>query len=302
MQYYHGAGRRGPYFEGWYLKHQGTEGELAVIPALHQWKNGDRTASIQVITPKNSWMFTFPEKDFDARRDQFQVRVGNNWFAQDGVHLDLAEENVSLKGDLRYGPFTPLESDIMGPFRHVPGLQCVHGVLSMGHSVDGLLEFNGRPELFHDGMGYIECDRGRSFPRAYLWTQCSWRDRQQGSLMLSIAHIPMLIGGFTGCICQIRFGGRSYRLATYQGVRVENWSKDGAVIRQGNLKLAVDLIQGSEQPLQAPASGHMTRTIHESLTALVRYRFWEREHLIFDHTDSKASFEYADQAHGRLGH
>ena len=28
MEYYHGPGRRGAYFEGWYLKHQGPEGEL----------------------------------------------------------------------------------------------------------------------------------------------------------------------------------------------------------------------------------------------------------------------------------
>ena len=33
-EYYHGREKRGPYFEGWYLKHQTRDGAaLALIPA-----------------------------------------------------------------------------------------------------------------------------------------------------------------------------------------------------------------------------------------------------------------------------
>ncbi len=295
MKYYHGTGHRGSYFEGWYLKHQGAEGELAVIPAFHQGKKGTGAASIQVITREGSRMFSFPKGSFEAWPDLFQVRVGNNWFSRDGVHLDLEDEEISLKGELRYGPFSPLKTDLMGPFRFLPGLQCVHGVLSMGHRVDGELSLNGETSLFSNAMGYIETDRGRSFPRTYLWTQCIWQERQQGSLMLSIAHIPMPVGGFTGCVCEIRFAGRPYRLATYQGVKIERWSKKGALLRQGPLRLEVDLLAEQEQPLRAPMAGDMTRTIHESLCATVRYRLWEEDVLLFDHTDQRAGYEYAEQ-------
>ena len=39
----------------------------------------------------------------------------------------------------------------------------------------------------------------------------------------------------------------------------------------------------------------MERTIHESLCAKVRYRFWHGKELLFQHTDSHASFEYASE-------
>ena len=57
MEYYHGPGRRGAYFEGWYLKHQGPEGELALIPAIHQRRGGERSATIQVITADQNILF-----------------------------------------------------------------------------------------------------------------------------------------------------------------------------------------------------------------------------------------------------
>jgi len=39
----------------------------------------------------------------------------------------------------------------------------------------------------------------------------------------------------------------------------------------------------------------MGRIIHESLYTKVRYRFLEKGHLIFDHTDDGASFEYSEK-------
>lgn len=36
MKFFHGEKQSGPYFEGWYLKHQSKNGEmLALIPAFH---------------------------------------------------------------------------------------------------------------------------------------------------------------------------------------------------------------------------------------------------------------------------
>lgn len=294
MKHYSTPTRRGPYFEGWYLKHQWQEGEFAVIPAVHQGKRGRREVTIQVITQAQVRQFSFPESSFELWPNLFQLRVGDNWFSQDGIRLDLEDGDFSLKGELRYGPFSPLRSDIMGPFRYVPFLQCRHGVLSMGHRVDGLLAFNGSKSIITNGMGYIETDCGRSFPKRYLWTQCCWRERQHGSLMLSIAHIPLPAGGFTGCICQVLFAGRSYRLATYRGVKIKRWDEAGAELCQGELRLTADLLEGSGQPLRAPVSGQLVRAITESLRATVRYRFWEGERLVFDHVDGRASFEYAD--------
>ena len=68
----------------------------------------------------------------------------------------------------------------MGPFRFLPGMECSHGVISMGHALEGTLTLNGAVLDFAGGTGYVETDRGRSFPSAYLWTQCAWREARCG--------------------------------------------------------------------------------------------------------------------------
>ena len=128
----------------------------------------------------------------------------------------------------------------------------------------------------------------------YLWTQCVWQEASLDSLMLSVATIPMAGVRFTGCICAVVDRGREYRLATYRGARVERWSGSGAAIRQGKYRLTAELMEGRRCPLRAPAEGVMGRMVHESLRSTVRYRFWEGETLLLDHTDRCAGFEYAE--------
>lgn len=296
MKYFHGADRHSRYFEGWYLKHQAKDGHaLALIPAFHIDDNGQRSASLQVVMDSDAWWLEYPDTEFQAAEKQFQVCVGACRFYEDGILVEIEENGLSLYGSLHYGMFTPLKSDIMGPFRFLAGMECAHGVISMGHAIDGQLILNGETLDFSGGMGYIETDRGRSFPSAYLWTQCSWTEHGYSSLMLSIATIPLPIGAFTGCICAVFHHGREYRLATYRGAKIEHWSNHGAVIRQGKYRLEVELQNENRLPLRAPVAGDMRRTIHESLCAVVRYRFLHNEQVIFEHTNPCASFEFADR-------
>ena len=296
MKYYHGAERHGPYFEGWYLKYQTKDGNaLALIPALHIDSSGQRTASLQVIADNETWWLEYPETDFSASESRFQICMDENIFNEEGVRLCVEREGLSLHGSLRHGLFVPLKSDIMGPFRFISEMECSYGVISMGHRLDGTLTINGETLDFSGGIGYVETDRGRSFPSTYLWTQCAWREPHRCSLMLSIATIPLATWSFTGCICAVLHHGREYRLATYRGVRIKHWSDRGALIRQGKYRLAVEVLEERGRPLRAPVAGSMGRIIHESLCATLRYRFWVGETLLFDHTDHCASFEYADK-------
>ena len=287
--------QHGPYFEGWYLKHRTRQGDaLALIPACHVDGEGRRSASLQVIADGQSWWLEYPDTEFRAAGQAFRIHVGQSLFTGRGMRLCVEREGLSLHGTVRYGPFTPLKSDIMGPFRFLPGMECAHGVLSMGHPLEGSVTLNGKTLDFSGGVGYMETDRGRSFPSAYLWTQCVWQESSLNSLMLSVATIPLAGGQFTGCICAVVYRGREYRLATYRGARVERWSAGGASIRQGKYRLSVELLEGKGCPLRAPAGGVMGRTVHKSLRATVRYRFWAGETLLLDHTDCYASFEYAE--------
>ena len=294
MGFFRGRTKTGPYFEGWYFKHQNPQGQtLALIPAFHIDREGHCTASLQVISKNQTWWLEYPEAQLQVSRQPFQVQIGASSFGSQGIDLHIQQDNLSLCGSLHYGPFTALRSDIMGPFRFFAGMQCAHGVISMGHSLEGALELNGECLDFSGGTGYIETDRGRSFPSKYLWTQCVWGGPERGSLMLAIAAIPLPVGGFTGCICSALYHGQEYRLATYRGAKIEKWSPSGAVTRQGQYRLEVELLNERRQALRAPVEGRMERTIHESLCAEVRYRFWHGDNLSLQHTDSNASFEYS---------
>lgn len=289
-QYFNGENKTGPYFEGWYFKCQARDGcSLALIPAMHICEDGQRSASIQVITEDHAWWLEYPASSFAASRNSLRIQIGENCFSEAGLLLDVEREGLSLHGRVRVGPFQFLRSDIMGPFRWLGNMECAHSVISMGHMLHGQLELNGSVLDLSGGTGYIEADRGRSFPAEYLWTQCMWNGC---SLMLSIATIPFGKLRFTGCICAIILHEHEYRIATYRGTKIQNWSAHGANLSQGRYRLEVQLLEQKAQSLRAPSDGNMNRTVHESLCAKVRYRFWRDGKLLFDHTDEHAGFEY----------
>ena len=214
-QYFHGGNKASPYFEGWYFKCQTRDRcSLALIPAMHICADGQRSASIQVITENQAWWLEYPATAFTASRDSLRIVIGKNSFSEDGLLLDIEQDGLSVHGRVCFGPFQSLKSDVMGPFRWLANMECAHSVISMKHSLQGQLELNGSVLDLRGGTGYIEADRGRSFPADYLWTQCMWGDC---SLMLSVATIPLGKLRFTGCICAIIMNGQAYRIATYRG-------------------------------------------------------------------------------------
>ena len=284
------------YFEGWYFKCRTNDGKsIALIPAIHRDGSRKGSASLQIIAESGTWWLEYPETEFHAVRQPLHISLGSNAFGEEGMTLQVESSGLSLYGSLRHGPLTPLKSDIMGPFRFVSGMECTHGVVSMGHRLSGMLTLNGEVLDFSDGLGYIETDRGHSFPNRYLWTQCGWVKPQISGVMIAVASIPIKFIYFTGIICSVHYNGQEHRLATYKGARIKWWSEHGTEIVQGKYRLVVEVLEKQGQPLHAPVEGRMRRIIHESLCSKVRYRFWEKGHLMFDHTDDGASFEYADK-------
>lgn len=257
-------------FFGCYLKCQSDTKTLAVIPAIH-----GKTCSVQLITDDGAWNFT---KDLGLCR-----------FSNDGFTLDLHGDGVSVTGEVKFGPFIPPRYDVMGPFRYVPFLQCRHGVLSMLHRVDGTVDVNGVPYVFRNAQGYIEGDRGCSFPAAYAWTQTFF---DGGSLMCSAAEIPSAGFRFTGVIAVILYHGKEYRLATYLGARAVKKENGEVVIRQGDYTFSAKLLQKNADILHAPVNGKMLRTIRESVSCRAAYRLEKDGKLLFAFETDRASFEF----------
>lgn len=274
------------YFQGWYFKCRNETRTIALIPAYH-FAGGRKSCSIQLITDGGSWNVTFPYSDFLREKDA--VTIGGNRFSREGIILTLDEPGLKAKGTLRFGPLTPLQYDIMGPFRYVPFMECRHSVYSMSHTVNGALEINGARYAFREGVGYMEGDRGRSFPREYAWTQCCFRD---GSVMLSAADIPLWGVHFTGVICAIVFRGREIRLATYLGAKALRIRDGELIVRQGDRLLTVRRLEAKGHPLAAPRSGAMSRIIHETAACRVYYQYQEKGTTLFAFEAPDASFEY----------
>lgn len=105
-----------------------------------------------------------PRHGLPGSQGVFQVWLGGNLFNRKGVWLDLRAPGLTLRGEVRYGPFTPLKSDIMGPFRFLPAMECSHGVLSMGHRLEGGLTLNGRELVFDGGHGLCRDRPGPLLP------------------------------------------------------------------------------------------------------------------------------------------
>lgn len=276
------------YFCGWYFKCQSNTQTVALIPALHKSRK-QKSCSVQIITDENAWTVSFPCREFHRSKQNFHIHVGENYFGRNGIRLKLHAADCSAEGWIRFGTFSPIRYDIMGPFCLVPFMECRHSIISMRHTVTGELLLNGKPYLFRSGTGYIEGDRGYSFPKEYAWTQCSFTD---GSLMLSAADIPLASFHFTGIIAVVLWKGREYRLATYLGAKVLKIKEGELVIRQGKMILRAKLIKKCAHPLLAPVSGAMSRTIHESASCLAYYDFSIDGRTLFSFTSQKASFEY----------
>lgn len=274
-------------FEGWYFKQQADGGAVAFIPAHHA-DESDASASLQIVTEKDTICVPYAANALFADRRGPRVVLGQSVFSSGGLHLDVHAGGADVSGDLVFRDPIRLRYDIMGPFSYVPFLECRHSVFSMRHDVAGRLTVNGRNMDFSGGAGYIEGDRGRSFPKRYLWTQCLFGD---GSLMLSAADIPFPGGVFTGIIGVVHFLGKEHRLATYLGARPLRLGGRAAVVRQGGYTLEAALLSERGALLRAPVRGGMTRLVRESLVCSAAYRFSREGETLFDFISDCASFE-----------
>ena len=278
-------------FYGWYFKCQSDTQTLAIIPAVHG-TGKKQTCSVQIITENGAWTVSFPGSAF--HRIGQNISIGKNRFNRNGIRLAIQEPKLRVHGKLNFGQLSPVKYDIMGPFALLPYLECRHSVWSMRHTVSGIVFISGQKYHFRNACGYWEGDRGQSFPKAYAWTQCFFNG---GSLMLSVADIPIAGFHFKGVIGIVLWHGREYRLATYLGARIVRL-QDGVVrVVQGDMELEArlldkDAVRRDGQTLKAPAMGNMVRTIHENAACRAFYRFRTGKRTLFSFKTNGASFEY----------
>lgn len=277
------------YFEGWYFKLTDAPGQtaIAVIPGVALGSSPDAPEShafLQFIRGASAEYFRYPLSTFEAAQKEFSIRVGNNRFSRQGISLDLHNEMLRVKGDLRFSgavlfPAAPLRPGIMGPLSYVPFLECYHGIVSLRHELFGSLKINGMPQSFDGGVGYAEKDWGRSFPRAWVWLQAN-RFPGNASLVLSVADMPFAGRFFRGFFAFLYIDNILHLFATYNGARLEMPAQAGgsveAVVSGGGERLEVHAQPGAAGLLKAPKNGLMDTLIEESNDAVISVRLMGR--------------------------
>jgi tocopherol cyclase len=302
--FFQGSLRKTGYFEGWYFKHvsQDRRSVFALIPGISLSPSGSKSF-VQVIdgtTGATHW-HAFPLSAFSFSRKKFEIRVADNTFSLDGIDALLRNDEGDFQAHLRYDGVTPLpffmgSPGIMGPYTYAPFMECYHGIGSLDHEIVGYVRTGGTEYSFSGGRGYIEKDWGRSFPRAWIWSQSNNFSAPGTCFLFSLARIPWMGRTFVGFFSLLLEGGRIHRLATYTGAIVTDARLHGrqmtTEIRSPRLSLSLRVERTREGVLLAPVQGAMDRRIGESIDARVHVRLaGPRGTVLFEGTGEAAGLE-----------
>ena len=289
MKYYFGPKKKKNYFEGWYFKHNSKDLNIAFIPSISIIHSKEKKSFIQVISNTFTERFEFSYDDFFSESKTLNIRIKNNTFSDQAINLNLKNENYNIKVDLKYLPFQTLNTDIMGPFKHLPKMECKHNVFSMKHLINGTITINGKEYLFNNDLGYIEGDYGVSFPNKYIWIQSN--NLNNGAFFLSIATIPYFKISFTGLIASLMIGSKEYRFATYNFSKILKNTYDHIKIKKGKLTLDIYIKDSDKLILSAPKNGHMTRKVYESMEATIEVVLSKNNREVYHEFGYNASIE-----------
>jgi tocopherol cyclase len=288
---YHGAGKSGPFFEGWYFKLISADGSqrVSIIPGIYIGKDeADSHAFIQVIdgVSSSSQYVTFPIADFSFVPGEMDISIADNHFTQNAITLSINREDIALQGNVRFSGLNPwpvrlTSPGVMGWFAWMPGMECYHGIVSMDHRLEGAISFNNLEMDFNDGHGYMEKDWGRAMPRAWIWMQCNHFEKNNTSFTFSVAEIPYGKLHFTGFLGGLLLDGQLHRFANYTGARLEGLSITADTVRftlkDPSKKLSVIAHRAQGLTLKAPTLVQMDRRIMETLSAAIDIRFERKE-------------------------
>lgn len=267
-----------PYFEGWYYKIANENMAIAVIVGICFEKENSHAFIQTLDTISNqSQYIKFDISEFKYDKYHFHISLKNNHFYKDHIVLSL-NESVKIQGTVNFGIMTSIKTNqymptIMGPFSYLKNMECVHSIISLYHQCFVDLKINDT-HFDTKAIGYIEKDRGHSFPKKYYWLQSNCYEESIGSLSFAIADIDLKITHFTGIIMTLMIEKKHYYFASYLGAHVKEVSKDYIHIRQ--FKYDIHLYIEHQQPyeLKAPKFGKMDIVVLEELKANIRVEIY----------------------------
>jgi tocopherol cyclase len=279
---FQGNKKKKNYFEGWYFKMVSEDDSsiLSIIPGIALSQSGkEQHAFIQIIDGKTAktTYYSFPIEKFAFSREEFAIKIEQNYFSEDKIILNIHTDSSSISGEIQMTDQVRLDSNkiinagIMGWYRFVPFMECYHGVVSLNHKLTGSIRMDGHEYIFNQGLGYIEKDWGTSMPSAWIWMQSNHFSKGNSSFMLSIANIPWLGKSFTGFLGFFLHDSVLYRFATYTHAKLSleesGLNTTRVTIRDRKNLYFIEASRNHTGLLKAPVKGSMDRRIPESIDA-----------------------------------
>ena len=289
------------YFEGWYFKNTNSKNGISFIPGININDN-DKKAFIQVITDKSSYFVDYEIKDFKFNSKPFYIKIDNNFFSKDYIHIDIKDktQNLDVKGEVKYLNNKNINTNflnpnIMGPFSYIPFMECNHAILSMQNTTNGLININDKKIEFNQDTGYIEKDWGCSFPKSYIWCQGNNFKNSDATFMLSIADVPLKIFEFRGIICVLMINDKEYKFTTYNNTKLIDYHLNNdqlnITIKKGSYYLNIKSLYDKGLKLSAPVKGKMEKNIYESISSSITVTLKKNNNILFSDTSTNCGLE-----------
>ncbi len=289
------------YFEGWYFKNTSKKNGISFIPGINIDEQSEK-AFIQVITSDASYFVNYNIDDFKTSYTPFYIKIGNNFFSKDGIHVDIKDnsQNLTVAGNIKYSNSQNigtnfLNPNIMGPFSYIPFMECNHAILNMRNRADGEININNNKIMFDDDIGYIEKDWGCSFPKSYVWCQGNNFQNSKASFMLSIADIPFKVFHFKGIICDLIIDNKEFKFTTYNNAKLIKYDVDNSylniTLKKGNYDLNISSKYNAGLKLFAPVKGKMEKDIFESISASINVTLKKDNIVVFSDISKNCGLE-----------
>src|SRR5271157_221322 len=218
------------YFEGWYFKiiDASAQNIYAFIIGVSLEKQTSLShAFIQYFnaTEHCAYYFKYPVNEFFGSTVKCEIKIDKSIFSSDKIALNIDQEGQCIQGELTFSDLVPLPKQgighgIMGIASYLPKLQCRHGIVSLNHNLKGTLVVNGEEKEFTGGKGYLAKDWGSSFPAAYIWMQTNNFEKDDLSLVGSIATVPILGIKVRAWFIVFLYNGKVIRFTNYNGAKI----------------------------------------------------------------------------------
>lgn len=288
--WYHGHHQKGPFFEGWYIKIVDRE-ELYkfafIIGVFIHPDEGKSHAFIQTLNGNTleSTYHTYPLEAFFAADNELDVCIGNTHLRRDCLSLNIIDGDTTIRGHLTFHDLSKLPKSWFSPGAMGPGswitLECNHGIVSLDHRIQGILEVNGKLIDFGEGRGYMEKDWGTRFPSGYVWQQSNHFSQPRTSLTYALGCVPVLGVPIIGFGVTLLHQGHIYTFALYNLSRIEVFeitkSHVYTVLKRGSYVLEIKTERHCGGLLIGPQLGSMSLPVNETIDTIMDVRLTKKK-------------------------